>query len=104
MDLYKTGELIMETTTTTTTTTTPTARQARRIVEIANSAAQRDSYGKLARLAETLPGMDYEVTRLWDSYNEMDADVDHRIEMAIDAGVTPEMMDMIPDADPECAA
>jgi hypothetical protein len=74
-------------------TTTPTTKQARLIAEINAVAAQRNSYGKLARLAETLSGMDYEVERLWRSYNEMDIEVDALIEAAMDAGVTPEMMD-----------
>ena len=77
----------------TATTTAPTARQARLIADIDNSDAQRDSYGKLARLAETLPGMGYEVDRLWAAYAEMEDDVEDRISAAIDAGVPPAMID-----------
>ena len=78
----------------TATTNSPTSHQQRLIDSISGSAAQRDSYGKLARLAETLPGMAHEIERLWASYNEMYADVDYRIEQAFDAGVTPEMMEL----------
>jgi len=74
--------------------TSVTRRQQRLIDAINGSAAQRDSYGKLARLAETLPGMVYEIERLWASYNEMEADFEDCIENAIDAGVTPEMMEL----------
>lgn len=75
------------------TTTQRTARQVAR--DLANSAAQRNTYRQMARALEALPEQNGvtvdEIARMWRNYKEMEADIDDIIERAIvNDGLTPE--------------